>query len=146
MARGKSTLSAEQEREVIALYTAPDQSLRELKATYAISDGILYGILKRHGVALRSPQRAHSHFPEPLPLPEPEPTVRTAHPLAISVDKNGLVEHVERVTSGSKQYVWEVRFESAMRVEAASIIDAVEQTLRMPMCRRVISATLKGGA
>lgn len=62
--------------------------------------------------------------------------------LAVTTDGQDTVISTERVRSG-KTYIWEVRFESAIRFEAETITDAIAEAQRLPMCRRVFGASLK---
>jgi hypothetical protein len=116
-------------------------NVAEIKSTYEISDSVLYGILKRQDVPTRrlraasvgTDRAAHELAELPVTLP-----------MRVQTDSNGLVESVTPVRSSVKTYTWEVRFESAMRVEAASIEAAISEVSRLPMCRRVFHVALKG--
>jgi hypothetical protein len=66
----------------------------------------------------------------------------------VTTDVEGFVQTAERESAvrpaGTKLHVWEVRFESAMRVEAATIIEAISEVQKLPMCRRVFNVALRG--
>jgi hypothetical protein len=150
----------EQEREIITLYSTTETPVKEIMETYNLTNGRLYSMLHRNGVnprayAVREPIRkkrernrqmleAQEAARVPEPCTEFIPAVPPPNALAVTTDGQGYVERVERVKPSAKMYTWEVRFESAIRVEATDIEDAIRQVQAMPMCRRVFNVALKG--
>jgi NADPH-dependent glutamate synthase beta subunit-like oxidoreductase len=104
-------------------------------------------VLKTHGVPTRK-----NYVPPALQIIEELETapaeslswLPATTPLTVTTDANGTVERIERVRPTMKTYVWEVRFESAMRLEAATITEAIREVEKLPMCRRVFGVALKG--
>jgi hypothetical protein len=117
-------------------------NVTEIKTTYEISDSVLYRILKSHNVPTRRLQAPRSAGSQDMSRAIAELPVTL--PMRVQTDSNGLVESVTPVRSSVKTYTWEVRFESAMRVEAASIEAAISEVSKLPMCRRVFGVSLKG--
>jgi hypothetical protein len=136
MPRGpRRALGTEVEREIADLYRT-GEPVPSIKATYELSDSVLYRVLKHQSVPTRrSPARDMAQTIAELPV---------TLPMRVQTDSNGLVESVTPVRSSIKTYTWEVRFESAMRVEAASIEAAISEVSKLPMCRRVFNVALKG--
>jgi hypothetical protein len=136
MPRGpRRLLGTEVEREIADLYRS-GEPVPSIKATYELSDSVLYRVLKHQSVPTRrSPARDMAQTIAELPV---------TLPMRVQTDSNGLVESVTPVRSSIKTYTWEVRFESAMRVEAASIEAAISEVSKLPMCRRVFNVALKG--
>jgi transposase-like protein len=136
-------LTEEQEREVIALYRDSKAPIDELKSAYGLTNGLLYSLLNRHNIYRRKPnQRSTS------PLTSVDEQALAELPIRADVilttDAQGYVQTLERRPVNGKTYAWEVRFESAMRVEAETIQDAIQQVSQLPMCRRVFHVALKG--
>lgn len=139
-------LSKDIEREIIALYLESNTPVSEIQSTYKLTNGLLYSLLNRHKVERRNKYRR----PTPTEnldwgIPEPLPELRTTHAADVTVtaDANGFVQAIERKSQPQKLYIWEVRFESAMRLEAASITEAIREVEKLPMCRRVYGVSLK---
>jgi hypothetical protein len=136
-------LTEEQEREVIALYRDSKAPLEELKSAYNLTNGLLYSILNRHGIYRRKPNQRSTN-----PLTPVEEKALVELPIQsdviLTTDAEGYVQTLERRAANIKTYAWEVRFESAMRVEAASIEAAISEVSKLPMCRRVFNVALKG--
>lgn len=135
MPRGKRRLlGTEVEREIADLYRS-GEPVPSIKATYELTDSVLYRVLANQNVTTRRRTKGSEEAIADLPV---------ALPMRVQTDSNGFVERVEPVRSSVKTYTWEVRFESAMRVEAASIEAAISEVSRLPMCRRVFNVALKG--
>jgi len=131
-------LTDEVEREICALYVDSTTPVAELKQTYGLTNGLLYSVLKRNHVpartvAQKATERRHKQF-----------DVVSSQALVVTADKNGIVEHVERVKPARKTSVFEVSFTSAIRFDAEDIEDAIAQARRMPMCKRVYAVKLVG--
>jgi hypothetical protein len=127
------------EREIITLYTDSNLPVSEIKSTYDLTNGHFYSILRRHGILRRTKdQRSTAKLVPSLPAPTD---------MMGTTDANGTVVSVERTPpapSIRKLYTWEVRFESHMRVEAATITEAINEVQRLPMCHRIFNVALKG--
>lgn len=137
-------LSESVEGEIIALYRDSNAPVFEIKETYNLSNGHLYSILRRHGIVRRTKdQRATAPMREEAS--ERLATLDTPADLTVTADANGIVQSVTRVPPlNVKRYTWEVRFEAVIRVQAETIVEAVQDAQRLPMCRRVFGATMKG--
>jgi hypothetical protein len=149
-------MTDEQEREVIALYLG-GTLLETIKAKYDVTNGFMYSMLNRHHVARRRPQTAAALAEEPtltapeIPVTAPETfdadkrvvrELRMPNALRVTADANGFVQSVE---PRLKMYIWEVRFESALRVQAPTISEAISEVQKQPEVRRVFNVALKGG-
>lgn len=162
MPRGKRRLlGTEVEREIADLYRS-GEPVPSIKATYEISDSVLYRVLKNQNVPTRRgggtfaaaqnmaqaiadlPVSIARSLPTEIVSPSDIPNMPHTWPQRVTADVNGIVQSVEPIRSSIKTYTWEVRFESAMRVEAASIEAAISEVSRLPMCRRVFNVALKG--
>jgi D-aminopeptidase len=130
-------LNAAQKQEIISLYRDESVPISEILNTYSLLTSRLYAILKSAHVPTRSKLRVANAETALAELP-------VATPLRVQTDANGFVQNIERKPAVGKLYTWEVRFESAMRVEAATITEAIEEVAKLPMCRRVFNVALKG--
>jgi hypothetical protein len=167
MPRGKRhVLGTEVEREIADLYRS-GEPVPSIKATYELSDSVLYRVLKlQHVPTRRMHQQADAdmdyhakkmadaisdlpvgiptRLPTEVVAPTDIPSMPHTWPQRVTADPDGIVQTVAPIRSSIKTYTWEVRFESAMRVEAASIEAAISEVSRLPMCRRVFHVALKG--
>ena len=132
------------EREIIALYLESNASVNEIKQTYNLTNGHLYSILRRHNILRRTKQQRST---APLTDERAEELTKLETPanLEITTDANGFVQSVERTPAPRlKRYMWDVRFESVIRIEAETIVEAISEVQKLPMCKRVFNVALKG--
>jgi transposase-like protein len=136
--------SDEQEREIIALYQRSNAPVTEVLNAYGLQTSRLYAILNRHGITRRTKQqRSTAPLTDERKDTLTESLGKLPSDLTVTTDANGFVQTVERTPASRKVYQWEVRFESAIRIEAASITEAISEVQKMPMCRRVFNVALK---
>jgi len=149
-------LSEEKERELVSLYQTDNSvAVKDIQEMFGLSTSDFYRLLERRGIVRRRPdqartsvskRRAISELRREAELVNPtEPPLVPTDTLSVTVDTNGFVSNIERQPPvARKQHVWEVRFESAMRVEAHDIVEAISEVQKLPMCRRVFNVALKG--
>src|SRR5215471_14343262 len=134
-------LTDEQEREIIALYLA-HTPLKDIREAYDLKhDSLVYAALHRHGVMVH--KKGRSVLAQPI-VEQTVLPVAPATALAVTTDRSGIVEHVERIKPVGKLSTFEVSFTSTMHFEVHDLIDAIAEARKLPMCKRVYAVKLVG--
>lgn len=120
-----SSLTPDQEQEIVSLYTTTDTPVHEIAETYGIGETSPFRILNKHGVAWRrgdtSGRVLPPHIeamkevhvaPNSTPAPQPEPT-RIRESVPAQPDAQAAVP------------MWRIEFSGALDLAAASFDDAV---------------------